>query len=160
MTSSTVSATIDHSNAGLRLELLAQNAQQARSGMLLDDAVEHALTEAENLEDLSRVLYLLLTGGYSVWTDGRLLNIRALVDTVGPLRIVIHPNEHPPPHFHVTASGINASFAIEDCLLLRGDIGSRERKLIEYWHRRGRARLVDVWNKTRPSDCPVGPITS
>jgi hypothetical protein len=77
---------------------------------------------------------------------------------LGSLRIVIHPNEHPPPHFHVIGSGINASFAIDNCALLRGDIGSRERQLVEYWHRRGRTRLVDVWNKTRPSDCPVGPI--
>jgi len=68
-----------------------------------------------------------------VWTDGRLLNTRALVDAVGTLRIVIHLNEHPPPHFHVTGNDINASFAIDDCALLRADIGSRERQLVEYW---------------------------
>lgn len=68
-----------------------------------------------------------------MWTDGRLLNTRALVDAVGTLRIVIHLNEHPPPHFHVTGNGINASFAIDDCALLRADIGSRERQLVEYW---------------------------
>jgi Domain of unknown function (DUF4160) len=156
VTSSSVSATIDRNTAGLPLELLARNSGE--QNLSLDGAVEHALSKAESLEDLTRVLFLLLTGGYSVWTDGRLLNIKALVDAVGPLRIVIHPNEHPPPHFHVVADGINASFAIEDCALLNGKIGDRERSLVEYWHRKGRPRLVDVWNKTRPSDCPVGPI--
>jgi hypothetical protein len=156
VTSNSVSATIDQSTAGLPLELLAR--KSGGRNLSLDGAVEHTLSKAESLEDLTRVLFLLITGGYSVWTDGRLLNIRALVEALGSLRIVIHPNEHPPPHFHVIGSGINASFAIDNCALLRGDIGSRERQLVEYWHRRGRTRLVDVWNKTRPSDCPVGPI--
>ena len=141
----------------MRLGLLGRKPNRERR-LSLDAAAEHTLTQAESLEDLARVLYLLLTAGYSVWADGRLLEARALVQAFGSLRIVIHPNEHPPPHFHVKTDGIDASFAIEDCSLLKGSIGGRERSLVEYWHRKGRPRLVDVWNKTRPSGCPVGPI--
>jgi hypothetical protein len=66
--------------------------------------------------------------------------------------------EHAPPHFHVTAPGIDASFTIEDCALLRGTISGHDRQLVEYWHKTGRPLLIRRWNETRQSNCPVGPI--
>jgi hypothetical protein len=126
----------------------------------LDQAVDLRIEQSESLDDLARTLYLLLTGGYSVWTDGRLLENRALVQRLGALDIIIQPREHAPPHFHVRLGAIDASFRIEDCSLLAGAIDGRSRLLIERWYRVGRSKLIRKWNETRPSDCPVGPIRS
>lgn len=123
-----------------------------------DDAVRAAIAGSETLEQAAACLLRLFAGGYSVWSDGTLLETRALVQALGRLNIVIHTREHGPPHFHVIAGGIDASFAIEDCALLNGRISGKDQGIVRYWHARSRPLLVKTWNKTRPSDCPVGPI--
>lgn len=124
----------------------------------LDAIVRYRISRSATLEDSATCLLLLLAGGYSVWDDGRLYEIRVLVATINRLKISIYPREHAPAHFHVVAPGINASFAITDCRLLDGGIPTRERRLVEYWHASARPTLITVWNATRPTDCPVGPI--
>lgn len=148
------SATVESSDAlrPQRVEL------RVGPGATLDARVEARIVASETLEDVARYLKVLLFGGFSVWTDGRLLEPRVFVDTVGSLRIVIHTREHGPPHFHVTAPGIDASFAVEDGSHLTGRIGDKEIRLVQYWHASARPLLVRIWNETRPSDCPVGPI--
>jgi len=126
----------------------------------LDSIVRYRITNSGNLTESAECLLLLLSGGYSVWTDGRLLETRVLVATLNRLKISIYPREHAPAHFHVVAPGINASFAIADCRLLEGAIPGRERRLIEYWHASARPKLIETWNTTRPADCPVGPINT
>ena len=54
--------------------------------------------------------------------------------------------------------GIDASFAIDDCSFLRGSIRDRDQQMVRYWHAQARPLPVRVWNETRPSDCPIGPI--
>jgi len=51
-----------------------------------------------------------------------------------------------------------SSFAIDDCSLLRGSITDRDQQMVRYWHAQAGPLLVRVWNETRPSDCPIGPI--
>jgi hypothetical protein len=123
----------------------------------LDSIVRFRISNAGSLLESAECLLLLLAGGYSVWEDGRLYEIRVLVERLNGLRITIRTREHGPPHFHVEAAVIDASFAISDCRLLDGVIGGRERRLVEYWYASARPRLVEVWNATRPTDCPVGP---
>ena len=74
--------------------------------------------------------------------------------------IYIYADEHPPPHFHVTYNGENNSFAITDASPLHpnGQL-SRYFKNIKKWHVKNKAGLIDAWNGSRPSDCPVGKIT-
>lgn len=120
--------------------------------------IERSIIEASSLSDSLRLLEGLLSGGFAVWTDGSLYEIRQLVEMVNGLRIKIFPDEHPPPHFHLRGGGMDAAFSILDCALLKGKIGGRERRLVEYWHKRSRPLLVTTWNSTRPSSCPVGPI--
>ena len=59
--------------------------------------------------------------------DGELvlLEVRRRVAVIDHgMRVEIYPGEHAPPHFHVKSESINASFSIDDCSLLRGNVTS------------------------------------
>lgn len=90
--------------------------------------------------------------------SGRVVERRYLVNKIGNLKIEIYPNEHPPPHFHVISSDFRAAFSIEDCKLLEGNISSKDRKKVEYFHMGSKPQIETAWNKMRPGDCPVGLI--
>lgn len=126
--------------------------------MNLEDLISSRIKAANNLEELADSLEILLGGGFSVWEDGSLYEIRQLVDRVRGLRIEINPREHPPPHFHVRAAALHAVFSIQDCKHLSGAIGGHQENLVRWWYARSRDQLITIWNATRPSDCPVGPI--
>ena len=82
-----------------------------------------------------------------------------MVARVDGLKVKIFADEHPPPHFHVEYQGESASFSILNCERLEGVAGlERYEKAIHYWWERNQSRLIETWNTTRPSDCPVGPI--
>ena len=124
------------------------------------EEIEKRILEANDLDEMAEVLFDLLNGGFSVWTDESLYCIKQLVAIQKGLKIEIRPKEHPPPHFHVKSADLNASFTIEDCEMLSGDLEGRNVSLIKWWHKRSKKKLVEIWNATRPSDCPVGPITA
>jgi hypothetical protein len=119
---------------------------------------ENRLESSDSLDDLAMVLEILLSGGYSVWERNQIYSTRQLVDSVNGLRIEIFSREHAPPHFHVSKGSIDATFSISDGRHLNGSIGNREKALVEWWFARSQAKLVRIWNETRPSGCQVGPI--
>ena len=84
-----------------------------------------------------------------------------IVARVSGLSIRIWADEHPPPHFHVTYQGQDASFSILDCCRLPG-VGGLERyeRTIRDWWEKNKIRLIKEWNASRPTDCPVGPIAT
>lgn len=122
------------------------------------DIIERRVGEAASLEAATEALELLLSSGLGVWTDGRLYSIRQLVAKVNGLRIEVYAREHPPPHFHIRGGDVDATFSLIDCSFIEGQISGRERALVEWWYRRSRSVLIRVWNESRPSDCPVGPV--
>lgn len=122
------------------------------------EELERGAREAESLDQSAKVLSELLCGGYSIWTDGSLYNIRQLVARAGALQIHVYADEHAPPHFHVKSPDVEAVFTIDQCQFLRGNIDGREQRLVKWWYDRSRPLLVTAWNDTRPTDCPVGPI--
>lgn len=127
--------------------------------MSLEESIAVAIGRATTLDELALTLERLIAGGFSVWSDGSLIETRQLVAWARGLRIEIRPREHAPPHFHVCAAELDASFAIEDGRLLKGSISARHRAVVTWWYgHNGRSRLVAIWNTTRPADCPVGPI--
>jgi hypothetical protein len=123
-----------------------------------DADIDDQIAGAVDLVELAAVLEQLLSSNLAVWEDGELYHIKKLVAEIHGLRIEIYHNEHPPPHFHVKAPGIAATFDIRTCELLQGKIPRREQRLVGWWHARARSQLVRIWNSTRPTDCPVGPI--
>lgn len=82
-----------------------------------------------------------------------------VVGRIGGLRVTIRADEHPPPHFHVEYNGENNSFSIEDGAPLYPSNGLKQYfRNISKWHSNNRDSLIAAWNRTRPDNCPVGPI--
>ncbi|MES2381094.1 MAG: DUF4160 domain-containing protein [Bacteroidota bacterium] len=111
------------------------------------------------LELLGRILTILLNTT-EVDSNGNVFESRRRIDIIENIKIEIYSQEHPPPHFHVKSSNINATFTIDKCELLMGDIDSKTQKKIEYFHSLNKHKLIEAWNESRPSNCPVGPITN
>ena len=78
-----------------------------------------------------------------------------LVEYLNGLKIEIFANEHPPPHFRVNYAGETANYTIDDCHQLNGGL-SKWYKNIKKWHKKNKQNLIQTWNSTRPSNCPVG----
>lgn len=116
------------------------------------DELDLRARSATSIEDAARVLYDLLSGGYSIWTDGNLYSIKQLVAHVHGLQINIYSNEHSPPHFHVKSPDIDASFTIDNCTFMYGNIDNREKKLVRWWYERSKPILIKTWNSTRPTN--------
>lgn len=125
--------------------------------MTLEELIESKINEVNSLKELAFILENLIAY-HSLDLNDKLYSIRALVNNVDGLKIEIFSNEHAPPHFHIRANGLHAVFSIIDCSLVQGEIGSREQKMVQWWYKRSRKKLIEFWNKTRPSDCKVGPI--
>lgn len=89
-------------------------------------------------------------------SDGLMFIQEAKVDDYCGLRIYINSDEHAPAHFHVSCQEFKASFTIENCTKLNGTINNTELKKLKRWYSNNIQLLIDVWNMTRPSDCPVG----
>lgn len=95
-----------------------------------------------------------------IWDDeGRRFLTEEEVDRINNLVVVIQAREHPPPHFHVRYRTENASFSISDCMRLPGVKGLEKfERNIKKWWTKNKCTLISVWNRTRPTDCVVGPI--
>src|SRR5690242_16565930 len=82
-----------------------------------------------------------------------------VVARVHGLKVKILADEHPPPHFHVSYQGEDASFSIVDCSRLPGVRGlERYERRIRVWWSENRTFLIEKWNTSRPTNCPVGPV--
>jgi hypothetical protein len=115
--------------------------------------------ELSGFQEVAEWLEAILHEPCSVWEEeGKefLIEIRALVDRVRGLKIEIYPDEHPPPHFHVKSPNVDASFTIESCELLSGEIQGTDLRKIRFWFKRAKPLLIEKWNDTRPTDCQVG----
>jgi hypothetical protein len=107
-------------------------------------------------DELARSLAASFALGPITDDKGSRLLLEELVATLDGLRIHIFSDEHPPPHFRVSYAGETADFYISAGAKLVGGLKKWERT-IRAWHATHKAELIDVWNRTRPTDCPVGP---
>lgn len=87
---------------------------------------------------------------------GKRLFEEELFDRINGLKIELFSKEHPPPHFRVCFQNECNNFSIKDCTPLNGKTLSRYFRNIKKWHNKNKDQLIDFWNKTRPTDCPVG----
>lgn len=79
------------------------------------------------------------------------------VERVDGLKIEVFSNEHPPPHFRVKFQSSTANYQISDCSRLNGS-GEvlKYEKNIHLWWNENKTKLIEAWDRLRPSDCPVG----
>lgn len=86
---------------------------------------------------------------------------KVLVEKSDGFKFYIYADEHHPPHFHVFFNGQEDSFSILDATPLHQGCGLKKYlKNIQKWHGSNRSRLIEVLNKSRPSDCPSEPSLS
>lgn len=105
--------------------------------------------------DLAASLTAEFQRGRIVDASGRRSLIEETVAKVSGLKVAIFANEHPPPHFRVSCAGDTANFAIKDCEKLNGGL-DRWLHTIQSWHKMNKQLLIETWNRTRPTNCPVG----
>ncbi|GAB5457499.1 MAG: hypothetical protein Hens3KO_05290 [Henriciella sp.] len=116
--------------------------------------------DIEAIESLARALFLMEQKIRAAQREpGRVSVFDHSVGRYFGFKFEIFSNEHPPPHFRVSKSGISANYSITDCKRLHGhEKFDRFDKIIQNWWRENREILVETWNNVRPSDCTVGPI--
>ncbi len=119
---------------------------------------EGQIKNAHSLDELVKVLEILFNHGFAADEEGHLYQEFQLVAQVNGLRFEIFSREHAPPHFHVKGGDVDAEFSIMTGELLKGNIDTRKKRVVNWWHKRSRDKLIQIWNQARPSDCPVGPI--
>jgi hypothetical protein len=113
--------------------------------------LERQVENAVDLDQLSSSLEELLGGPYGMLPNGELYSIKVRVDRVSGVRIIIRPNDHPPPHFHVRGQDFDASFDIDSGNLRKGQVDPAYFHKIKWWHKRAKGKLLEVWNETRPT---------
>jgi len=87
--------------------------------------------------------------------DGRVLVRKIALARVKNARLVIHPNDHPPPHFHVEVGGDfsdSAVYCIETLERLRGELRGSLERAVRTWAAENRAYLWECWRSSRPTD--------
>ncbi|WP_405606541.1 DUF4160 domain-containing protein [Polaribacter sp. Asnod1-A03] len=79
--------------------------------------------------------------------------IKELVSRIRNMKIEIYSNDHNPPHFHVKSSdkSINATFRLDNCNLLKGEIDIKDRKRIEAFFNDPETKYLmkEMWNKSK-----------
>lgn len=82
------------------------------------------------------------------------------VAKVNGLKVQVFSNEHPPPHFRVQYQKSTANYRISDCSRLNGsgDVLKYE-KNVHLWWEEHKNKLIEIWDRLRPTDCPVGKYT-
>ena len=88
---------------------------------------------------------------------GRRLLTEETVARIDGLKVEVFSNEHPPPHFRVKYQSSTANYQISDFTRLNGS-GEvlKYEKNIRLWWNGNKEKLIEDWNRLRPSDCPVG----
>jgi len=76
--------------------------------------------------------------------DGKVLVRKIALARVKNARLVIHPNDHPPPHFHVEVGGDfsgSAVYCSETLGRLRGELRGSLERAVRTWAAANRAYL-------------------
>jgi len=73
------------------------------------------------------------------------------------IAILMHYNDHAPPHFHARYGNHKAAFAIEDGRLLAGSLPPRARALVAEWATLYQDELRKNWERARRGE-PLMPI--
>lgn len=105
----------------------------------------------KTLEDLLKYYLALDDASLELHLKDPALATKERVETIEDLQVIIYPNDHNPPHFHVLSKNrkINAKFTIENCELISGNMSSKNLKKIEAFYKgmKGKMILEIIWQK-------------
>lgn len=77
--------------------------------------------------------------------------VKERVTTLRNMHIIIYPNDHDPPHFHVKSKDktIDAKFQIKDGAYISGDISNKDLKRIKDFFNdvKTQTLMKKIWNK-------------
>jgi hypothetical protein len=77
--------------------------------------------------------------------------IKEEIDRVRDMRVIIYPNDHNPPHFHVKSKNgdVDAKFRIDNGEYISGLISGKDLKRIDAFYNSDKAQIIlkDVWNR-------------
>ncbi len=88
--------------------------------------------------------------------SGNRLLLEHEVGKLKGMKIEIFSDEHPPPHFRVKFGGETNCFHISNGEPMYPNALKPYYRNIKKWHKENKQGLIDMWNNTRPTDCPVG----
>ncbi len=71
----------------------------------------------------------------------------AIIDGIN---ILMWPNDHPPPHFHVRFAGRTGKFDIATGRMIKGTLSRKTVKKVESWTIANQAMLSQAWSNSRP----------
>ena len=63
----------------------------------------------------------------------------------GRIRVILHINDHDPPHFHAERPGAAVQIRIADLSVLRGSLDPSDMLLLRSWARAHQAELAMDW---------------
>lgn len=79
--------------------------------------------------------------------------IKELVGQIRNMKIEIYSNDHNPPHFHVKSKdeSINAVFRLDNCKMIKGSLGKKDKKRIEAFYEDDITKdlMKKMWNKSK-----------
>lgn len=70
------------------------------------------------------------------------------------IRIYCGNREHNPPHFHAYYGDCRAIFDIGSCMMIEGNLPSRQRRLVEAWAEIHKDELSADWRLASEGECP------
>ncbi len=70
----------------------------------------------------------------------------AIIDGIS---ILMFPNDHNPPHFHVRFAGMKGKFDIVTGEMILGTLDRRTVKKVQAWIPHNRAMLLQAWSRYR-----------
>ena len=71
----------------------------------------------------------------------------AIIDGIS---ILMWPNDHPPPHFHVRFADRTGKFDIAAGCMIKGTLDRKTVKKVQAWTIANQAMLLRAWNSSRP----------
>lgn len=86
--------------------------------------------------------------------DGKVLVRKVAVGRVKGATVVIRPNDHDPPHFHVDLGGEigRAAYNISTAERREGDLPRHVEREVQAWAKANRPLLEKIWQEKRPTD--------
>ena len=74
------------------------------------------------------------------------------IHIIGAIRILMYFDDHAPPHFHAEYGEYEALISINLIEIMRGELPTRQRKVVLKWAKAHQAFLKEKWKEFNPNN--------